>query len=132
MDHTPVWRLLGCLAGVFLCLRISVIAIIQRCHPERRSQRRPDSKDLWLFFTMSGKYMNTAGSTRFGSALLLLLLLCTVAMAQAPPKKNPDRQYRAAVSDYEAGRYVQAASELEKLLPYAPKSYELHELLGMV
>ena len=52
--------------------------------------------------------------------------------AQDPPKENLDRQYQGAVADYEAGRYAQAASELEKLLPYAPKSYELHELLGMV
>ncbi len=49
-----------------------------------------------------------------------------------PPKQKLDRQYQAAVADYDAGRYAQAANELQHLLPYAPKSYELHELLGMV
>jgi len=76
--------------------------------------------------------MNRAGGTPFGSATLGFLLLCTLVVAQAPPKETLDREYQASVADYEAGRYAQAASELEKLLPYAPKSYELHELLGMV
>jgi tetratricopeptide (TPR) repeat protein len=75
--------------------------------------------------------MKTAGRTRFGSATLGFLLLCSLAIAQTPPKETLDRQFQAAVSDYEAGRYAQAASELEKLLPYAPRSYELRELLGM-
>jgi tetratricopeptide (TPR) repeat protein len=75
--------------------------------------------------------MNTAGRTRFGSATLGFLLLCSMTIAQAPPKENLNRQYQAAVSDYEAGRYPQAASELERLLPFAPNSYEVHELVGM-
>jgi tetratricopeptide (TPR) repeat protein len=36
------------------------------------------------------------------------------------------------VADYEAGRYATAADQLEQLLPYAPKSYEIQELLGLV
>jgi len=75
--------------------------------------------------------MYTAVRTRFALSTLAFLL-CVHVVAQTPSKENLDRQYQAAVSDYEAGRFAQAATELEKLLPYAPRSYELHELLGMV
>jgi tetratricopeptide (TPR) repeat protein len=75
--------------------------------------------------------MNTAVRSRF-AVISLALLLCMPAFAQTPSTESLDRQYQAAVLDYEAGRYAQAAAELEKLLPYAPRSYELHELLGMV
>jgi tetratricopeptide (TPR) repeat protein len=37
-----------------------------------------------------------------------------------------------AVSDYDAGRYAQAADELQKVLPYAESSSTVHELLGLV
>jgi tetratricopeptide (TPR) repeat protein len=46
-------------------------------------------------------------------------------------KEKLDRMYQTAVSDYDAQRYLKAKAELEELLPYAPKSFELHELLGM-
>jgi tetratricopeptide (TPR) repeat protein len=46
-------------------------------------------------------------------------------------KQKLDSKYQSAVADYDAGRYPQAAREIENLLPYAPKSYELHELLGL-
>jgi Flp pilus assembly protein TadD len=36
------------------------------------------------------------------------------------------------VADYDAGRYARAAEALERVLPYATRSYEVHELLGMV
>ncbi|HEY3625503.1 MAG TPA: tetratricopeptide repeat protein [Terracidiphilus sp.] len=75
--------------------------------------------------------MNTGVRTRI-LWLAASLVLCALAAAQDSSKQNLDRQYQAAVSDYEAGRYAQAAGELEKLLPYAPRSYELHELSGMV
>src|SRR4051794_3955517 len=110
MDHAPVRRLLGCLAGVFVCGRIGVNAFNQSCHPERRSLRRPESKELRLLFTMIGKYMKTAGRTRLGWAPVGFLALCPLAVGQAPPKEPLDRQYKMAVSDYEAGRYAQAAS----------------------
>ncbi len=79
---------------------------------------------------------------RFGRApgccLPALVLPLLIAFGAAPQnaennagKQDLDRQYRSAVSDYEQGRYAQAAGQLEKLLPYAPRSYEIHELLGM-
>jgi tetratricopeptide (TPR) repeat protein len=51
---------------------------------------------------------------------------------QDPPNQKLDQQYQSAVADYEAGRYSQAAARLEPLLPFAPNSFEIHELLGMV
>jgi tetratricopeptide (TPR) repeat protein len=76
--------------------------------------------------------MNTGARTRFAFTTLCLVVICASTAAQNSSDQNLDRQYQAAVSDYGAGRYAQAASELEKLLPFAPRSYELHELLGMV
>lgn len=47
-------------------------------------------------------------------------------------QQNLNRQFQAAVADYDAGHYTEAAALLEKLLPSVPKSFEVHELLGMV
>jgi len=70
------------------------------------------------------------------SSIVRWLIVCAAlplwAAAQDQQEKVLDRKYQAAVADYDAGRYNQAATELESLLPYAPKSYEIHELLGMV
>jgi tetratricopeptide (TPR) repeat protein len=42
-----------------------------------------------------------------------------------------DQQYQSAVADFEAGHFAEAAFRLEKLIPFAPKSFEIRELLGM-
>ena len=47
-------------------------------------------------------------------------------------KEQLDRQYQSAVANYEAGKFSEAANQLESLLPYAQKSFEVHELLGLV
>lgn len=39
--------------------------------------------------------------------------------------------YQQAVKDYDAGQYAQAAHQLETILPYAAKNFEVHELLGL-
>ncbi len=65
-------------------------------------------------------------------ALCALVLCFKFAPAEDADKKTLDRRYQSAVVDYDAGRYPQAAQELESLLPFAPRSYELHELLGLV
>jgi tetratricopeptide (TPR) repeat protein len=62
---------------------------------------------------------------------LLLTGAFGAARAEDAQKDKLDRQYQSAVADYNAGRYAQAADQLEKLLPYAPKSFEIHELLGL-
>src|ERR1700710_886692 len=51
---------------------------------------------------------------------------------QAPQTQLLDRQFQSAVADYDAGRFAAAAAQLEALLPYAPRTFEGHELLGLV
>jgi tetratricopeptide (TPR) repeat protein len=66
---------------------------------------------------------------------VLILSLCAPAFslfAEDVPNQDLDRQYQLAVANYDAGRYQEAAAQLEKLLPYATKSSTVHELLGMV
>jgi len=64
--------------------------------------------------------------------VVLILVLGRIASGQDAQKQKLDRDYQSAVADYEGGRYPQAAGELEKLLPYAPRSFEIHELMGLV
>ena len=65
--------------------------------------------------------------------MLVPLIACALfAAGEDPQKQKLDQQYQTAVADYEAGRFADAAALLEKLLPYAPKSFEIHELLGVV
>jgi tetratricopeptide (TPR) repeat protein len=64
---------------------------------------------------------------------LLPLACCTHAQQAAPSAaERLDRQFQAAVAQYESGRLPQAATALEALLREAPESFEVHELLGMV
>ena len=75
---------------------------------------------------------------RFRQAILCALLACAlpacpaVAAAQDSEKQNLDHQFQSAVAQYDAGRFAQAAAQLEDLLPQAPDSFEVHELLGLV
>jgi tetratricopeptide (TPR) repeat protein len=66
-------------------------------------------------------------------AVLTAFLVCTaLAAAQDSETAKLDRQYQSAVAQYEAGKYADAAAQLEDLLPHAPDSFEIHELLGLV
>ena len=69
---------------------------------------------------------------RQGLVTLLTVICATCSIGQKKDTQKLDQQYQSAVADYEAGRFAQARSRLETLLPYAPKSFEIHELLGMV
>jgi tetratricopeptide (TPR) repeat protein len=69
---------------------------------------------------------------RLRVVILACLLSCAVFAAADDQKQKLDREYQAAVANYEGGRFAEAADQLEKLLPYAPHSYEIHELLGLV
>lgn len=70
---------------------------------------------------------------RFQILALCVVLSCAMlSRADDPLKQKLDLQYQSAVSDYDAGRFPQAAEKLESVLPYATKSFEVHELLGMV
>src|ERR1700740_94636 len=48
------------------------------------------------------------------------------------PDNDLDRKFQAAVAQYDAGHFAEAAVQLEKLLPSVPESFEVHELLGLV
>jgi tetratricopeptide (TPR) repeat protein len=47
-------------------------------------------------------------------------------------RQDLDREFKAAVAQYEAGQYPQAAAKLEKLVREVPESFEVQELLGLV
>jgi len=62
-----------------------------------------------------------------------MLLAASSADAQSSgPDKSLDRDFQAAVAQYDAGHFAEAAVQLEKLLPSVPESFEVHELLGLV
>src|SRR5713101_1179394 len=66
---------------------------------------------------------------------LALLPLAARLHAQKPasgPDARLDRQFQAAVAQYESGRFADAATALEALLREVPESFEVHELLGLV
>ncbi len=64
--------------------------------------------------------------------LPLPLLACISAAAQSPQGQKLDREFQAAVAQYESGHLPEAAAELEKLVHEIPESFDVHELLGMV
>jgi Flp pilus assembly protein TadD len=62
--------------------------------------------------------------------LILTASLLLSAQQSFPP--SLDQQFQSAVAQYEAGHYAEAATQLESLLPQAPESFDVHELLGLV
>jgi Flp pilus assembly protein TadD len=61
-----------------------------------------------------------------------ILSASLLLFAQPSFPQSLDQKFRSAVAQYEAGRYAEAATQLEALLPQAPESFEIHELLGLV
>jgi tetratricopeptide (TPR) repeat protein len=85
------------------------------------------------------KNLNFRSITVCCSALTLLFtllvgLFAASATTAAPAQQNPtlDREFQAAVAQYDSGHYAEAAARLETLLPQVPDSFEVHELLGLV
>jgi tetratricopeptide (TPR) repeat protein len=67
--------------------------------------------------------------------LALLASTFPIARAAAQTKasdKALDQQFQAAVAQYDAGHFAEAATQLENLLRRVPESFEVHELLGLV
>jgi len=61
------------------------------------------------------------------------LLACLAAAAAGPQQSQDlDREFKAAVAQYDSGRYAEAATQLENLVREAPESFEVRELLGLV
>lgn len=68
---------------------------------------------------------------RLAWLLLLILVFTPVAIAETDQPKNLDREFQAALAQYDAGHFSEAARQLESLESAAPNSFEVHELLGM-
>ena len=69
---------------------------------------------------------------RFWLAILGCCGMClSAALAENSQQQKLDRQYQEAVAQYDAGHFAEAISKLEVLLPFAPDSFEMHELLGL-
>jgi len=65
--------------------------------------------------------------------VLLALLACLSAAGVVPQQSQDlDREFQAAVAQYDSGRYTEAAVKLENLVREAPESFEVRELLGLV
>jgi tetratricopeptide (TPR) repeat protein len=70
---------------------------------------------------------------------VLLALLASLSVAAASAKQSSsakpspalDREFQAAVAQYDSGHYAEAVVSLEKILPLVPESFEVHELLGL-
>lgn len=52
--------------------------------------------------------------------------------AQNSQARKLNDDFQSAVAEYDSGHFREAAAQLEKLLPSAPQSFEIHELLGLV
>lgn len=65
---------------------------------------------------------------------VLLTLSALVSLAPVSAEQTPglDREFQAAVAQYDAGHFAEAATQLESLLRKVPDSFEVHELLGLV
>jgi tetratricopeptide (TPR) repeat protein len=69
---------------------------------------------------------------RFRLAIFGSFLACaTFAVAEDSQKEKLDRQFQSAVAKYDAGRFAEAAAQLEDLLPHVPNNFEVEELLGL-
>jgi tetratricopeptide (TPR) repeat protein len=66
--------------------------------------------------------------------IVFLVPLAVISATGAATQQKPDldREFRAAVADYDSGRYAEAAAKLESLVREAPESFEVQELLGLV
>jgi tetratricopeptide (TPR) repeat protein len=82
-----------------------------------------------------GIFLRTQRSGRWIVGRLWMAILCSslacTSVVSAEDEQELNRQFQSAVAQYDAGKYPEAAAQLEKLLPSTPNSFEVHELLGM-
>lgn len=65
--------------------------------------------------------------------LLAFLLLCaSILAAETDRNQQLNREFQAALTEYNLAHFDQAAIRLEKLVRQVPQNFEVHELLGMV
>ncbi|MGH9741454.1 MAG: tetratricopeptide repeat protein [Candidatus Acidiferrum sp.] len=72
------------------------------------------------------------GSRLGFSALLIFAACASLLPAQASQDQNLDREFQAAVAQYDSGHYAEAATKLESLVHQLPENFEVQELLGLV
>ena len=72
-------------------------------------------------------------SLNLWSIPVLLAALTCVPVTVVGREQSPalDRAFQKAVAQYDAGKFAEAAAELETLVLEVPDSFEVHELLGM-
>lgn len=61
-----------------------------------------------------------------------LLACLPVVAVDAKPNPRLNQLFQAALNEYNAGHFADAAAHLEALLAEAPDSFDVHELLGFV
>jgi tetratricopeptide (TPR) repeat protein len=66
------------------------------------------------------------------SIVYFAVVCSSLAGAENSPTPQLDQEFQSAVAHYHAGQLPEAAAQLENLLPQVPKSFEVHELLGLV
>ena len=64
-------------------------------------------------------------------SVIWLALVSSMQAADAPTARL-EREFQAAVAQYEAGHFPEAAQRLEVLVRELPQSFDVHELLGLV
>jgi tetratricopeptide (TPR) repeat protein len=65
--------------------------------------------------------------------ICMTVVACTAGWGlTADQTERLNHEFQTAMAQYDAGRYPEAATQLEKLLHEVPESFEVHELLGMV
>lgn len=65
-------------------------------------------------------------------AFLTLVTYISVTPAARAQKRDLDGEFKAAVAQYDSGKYPEAAAQLERLVREVPESFEVQELLGLV
>ena len=76
--------------------------------------------------------MSQPRSIPLAALALVLTFVGSARPAQNAQTRKLNEDFQAAVAQYDAGHFAEATVQLEKLLPSAPQSFEIHELLGLV
>jgi len=66
------------------------------------------------------------------ASVLPLMAWAPLGASQTAQTRHLDQEFQAAVAKYDAGRFPEAAAQLEAMLRDVPESFEVHELLGLV
>jgi tetratricopeptide (TPR) repeat protein len=73
-------------------------------------------------------------SAKYWPVCSVLLILACVPIPTFSQEQSQalEREFQAAVSQYNSGKLTEAAAKLENLVRDVPQSFEVHELLGLV